>query len=74
MLKTKSGGDTMCVGGVRLATALLAQSLVDELQLFVNPTAVRGGRSIFDNVLRLRLAASKAYDCGVVVNRYAPVT
>lgn len=73
VLKAPPGGDIICVGGVRLATALLAQGLVDELQLFVNPTAARAGRSIFDNVLRLRLVASKAYDCGVVVNRYAPL-
>ncbi|MDQ1449764.1 MAG: hypothetical protein QOC79_2735 [Actinomycetota bacterium] len=69
-LKAKPGDDISCFGGVRFATALLAQNLVDELQLYVNPTAVHTGRSIFDDVLRLRLTASKAYDCGIVVNRY----
>lgn len=71
-LKAEPGDDIICFGGVRFVTALLAQGLVDELQLFVNPTAVHSGRSIFDHVLRLRLADSKAYDCGIVVNRYAP--
>lgn len=71
VLKSESGDDIICFGGVRFAAALLAQGLVDELQLFVNPTAVHGGRSIFDDVLRLRLTASKAYECGIVVNKYA---
>lgn len=55
-----------------MAAALLAQSLVDELQLFVNPTAVHGGRSTLDDVLCLRLAGSKVYECGIVVNPYFP--
>lgn len=71
-LKAHSGDNILCLGGVRFGTALLAEGLVDELQLFVNPTAVHAGRSIFDDVLRLRLANSKAYDCGIVVNRYSP--
>ena len=71
-LKAKPGANIFCFGGVRFATALLAQHLVDELQLFVNPTAVHSGRSIFDDVERLRLTKSKAYDCGIVVNRYTP--
>ena len=71
-LKAEPGDAVICFGGVRLAAALLAQSLVDELQLFVNPTAVHGGRSIFDDVLRLRLTSSKAYECGIVVNQYTP--
>ena len=71
-LKASPGGDIISFGGVRFARALLAQGLVDELQLFVNPTAVRNGQSIFDNVQRLRLTGSTAYECGIVVNRYAP--
>jgi dihydrofolate reductase len=71
-LKAEAGGDIICFGGVRFAAALLAQRLVDVLELFVNPTAVHGGRSIFDDVLHLRLAGSKAYECGIVVNQYAP--
>ena len=71
-LKAKSGGNIICFGGVRFATALLTLNVVDDLQLYVNPTAVHSGRSIFDDVLRVRLANSKAYDCGIVVNRYCP--
>jgi dihydrofolate reductase len=34
VLKAEPGDDIICFGGVRFATALLAQGLVDELQLF----------------------------------------
>lgn len=38
----------------------------------MNPTAVPSGRSIFDDVERLRFAQSNAYHGGIVVNRYTP--
>jgi dihydrofolate reductase len=75
-LKQQPGdGNILCIGGVGFASALVAQGLVDEFQFFVNPTAVGGGQSVFHdrrNGHRLRLLGSKAYECGVVVNRYAP--
>jgi dihydrofolate reductase len=73
-LKAGDGGAIISFGGVSFATSLVALGLVDELQLFVNPTAVGAGRSIFDSAqrdgLRLSLIASQAYSCGIVVNRY----
>jgi len=40
--------------------------------LFVNPIAVGAGCSIFGRRShRLQLLESAAYDCGIVVNRYA---
>jgi dihydrofolate reductase len=73
-LKAGDGGAIISFGGVGLATSLVALGLVDELQLFVNPTAVGAGRSVFDSAqgegLRLSLIASQAYSCGIVVNRY----
>jgi len=35
-LKQGGGGDVICFGGVRFASALLADDLVDELQLYVS--------------------------------------
>jgi hypothetical protein len=52
----------------------IAAGLVDELQFYINPAALGGGTRIFDQAgfRKLCLLGSKAYDCGIVVNRYAP--
>ncbi|MER8696568.1 dihydrofolate reductase family protein [Mesorhizobium opportunistum] len=73
-LKAGEGADIAVFGGAGFASALIAAGLVDELQLFVNPAALGAGRRIFDQggFRNLRLLGSKAYACGMVVNRYAP--
>jgi dihydrofolate reductase len=75
-LKEGDGGAIISFGGVGFAESLLALGLVDELQLFVNPSALGAGRSVFDSAsedgLRLTLLASRAYSCGIVVNSYRP--
>ena len=74
-LKRRDGGDIIAFGGVGFASALVAAGLVDEYQLYVNPTAVGAGRSIFDSLpdgVPLRLQESTAHECGIVVNRYVP--
>jgi dihydrofolate reductase len=74
-LKRQRGQKIITFGGVGLASSLVAAGLIDEFQFFVNPTVVGDGRSIFDNQregLKLKLIKSTSYDCGVVVNRYAP--
>jgi dihydrofolate reductase len=76
-LKQQAGGDIITFGGTGFASALIAAGVVDELQLFVNPTAVGSGASIFHdthNGTRLRLIRSDSYASGIVVNRYAPAT
>lgn len=72
-LKAGEGGDIAVFGGAGFASALIAAGLVDEFQLFINPAVLGGGRRIFDQggFARLRLAGSRAYACGMVVNRYA---
>ncbi|MFH0132953.1 dihydrofolate reductase family protein [Variovorax sp. VaC1] len=75
-LKQQGGKNILCIGGVGFASSLVAHGLVDEFQFFVNPTAVGGGRSVFHDPHKghkLRLLQSTAYECGVVVNRYAPI-
>jgi len=73
-LRQRIEGDIIVFGGVGFASALVAASLVDEFQLFVNPAAVGAGRSIFGELpdgLQLKLLDSAAYDCGIVLSRYA---
>jgi dihydrofolate reductase len=74
-LKQSTAGDIIAFGGVGFVSALVAANVVDEFQLFVNPAAVGAGRSIFGQRpggLKLQLLESNAYDCGIIVNRYAP--
>lgn len=74
-LKSGHGADMIAFGGTGFAAALAAAGLVDEYQLFLNPTAVGRGESPFRSVaggLRLHLIDSKPYACGMVVNRYTP--
>ena len=74
-LKAGEGGDMAVFGGAGFASSLIAAGLVDEFQLFVNPAVLGAGQRIFDQggFETLRLLGSKAYACGMVVNRYAPV-
>lgn len=76
-LKQQQGEkNILCIGGVGFASSLVAAGLVDEFQFFVNPTAVGGGRSVFHDTRKghkLRLLESTSYECGVVLNRYAPI-
>ena len=74
-LKRRRGKNIIAFGGIRFASALVAEGLVDEFHLFVNPTAVGAGQSIFSErrgALPLELLRSQAYLCGIVVNCYAP--
>ncbi len=74
-LKAEKGGNIAVFGGAGFASALIAAGLVDEFQFFINPAALGGGTRIFDQAgfRKLHLIGSKAYECGIVVSRYAPV-
>lgn len=69
------GGDLITYGGGPLASGLLAQGLIDEVHLFVNPTATGGGGSVFgdlDGYAELRLVSATPFECGVTALHYAP--
>lgn len=74
-LRDKPGGALSVMGSTRLATALLAAGLVDELLLMIEPVLLGGGKSIFpeDGQMRaLELAAVERTDGGVLVCTYRP--
>ncbi|WP_411905866.1 dihydrofolate reductase family protein [Rhizobium mayense] len=75
-LKRSGDGNIAVFGGHGFASALIAHGLVDEYQLFINPAALGTGQNIFQQsgFRDLRLAGSKAYACGIVVNRYVPTS
>ncbi|MDI2125224.1 dihydrofolate reductase family protein [Yinghuangia seranimata] len=74
-LKEQDGGDIIAYGGGKLVQSLIAEGLVDELHLFVNPTAIGSGLPVFADTgarQRLRLVAAKHFACGIVGLQYAP--
>jgi dihydrofolate reductase len=73
-LKSAKGKDILVYGGLTFASALITAGLIDEFYLFVNPTALGVGRSMFKDIsapLPLDLQGATAYECGVVVFKYA---
>jgi dihydrofolate reductase len=62
-------------GSVQLVRAMLRDGLVDELHLFVYPVVLGSGLRLFEQgseTLKLKLAASEAFENEVVHLTYAP--
>jgi dihydrofolate reductase len=74
-LKAAPGGDIIAYGGARFAGDLISKGLIDEYHLFVNPTAIGGGLSMFGQpgtLTPLNLVSATGFDCGVVELFYTP--
>jgi dihydrofolate reductase len=74
-LKEEADGDLYVSGSVTLARAMLADALVDELDLFVYPLTRGSGPRLFTEDAapgKLSLAASDSYENGVVYLAYRP--
>ncbi|MFF4568977.1 dihydrofolate reductase family protein [Streptomyces sp. NPDC001410] len=74
-LRAAEGGDLAMMGSPTLVRALLAEGLVDELQLVVMPVMLGGGKSIFpaDGGKRSwELVSSATGKTGVQVNVFQP--
>lgn len=69
-LKNKDGKDIIVYGGASFVSNLIKENLIDELNIFVNPTAIGNGMGIFTEKNGLKLVNSKPYDCGIIVNTY----
>lgn len=68
-LKEKVDGGIYVSGSGTLVRAMLADGLVDELQLFVFPIVLGTGKRLFDEAgttTKLELLAADRYDSGVV--------
>jgi dihydrofolate reductase len=73
--KAAAGGD-LAVGGAGLAAAFIAEDLVDEYRLFVNPVIVGGGTPFFPATaqrLDLELVETRRFGSRVVYTRYVRV-
>ncbi|WP_113698984.1 dihydrofolate reductase family protein [Nonomuraea lactucae] len=74
-LKSQPGGDMIAYGGGTLVSNLIAEGLLDELHLFVNPTAIGAGMPVFGNpdaYQRLRLVTARPFECGITALHLEP--
>ena len=72
-LKNETGKSIYLCGGADLATTLLAEDLIDEVILKVNPVLFGSGIPLFrdvDGPVDLELTESKIYGNGVLLLRY----
>jgi dihydrofolate reductase len=72
-LKEGTGKDIYLCGGADLAGALIAEGLVDEIVLKLNPVVFGTGIPLFSGAIKqtdLELIDSKVYGNGVVLLRY----
>jgi dihydrofolate reductase len=74
-LKQEEGKDLHVIGSTKLVQSLIANDLVDELRLMIDPVVLGGGKSIFpeDGTLKsLRLVESQPTTTGAILATYAP--
>jgi len=69
-LKNQEGKDIIVYGGANFVSELIKNNLIDELNLFINPTAIGSGLKIFKDRSKLKLINSTSYANGIVVNQY----
>jgi dihydrofolate reductase len=76
VLKQEDGGDLHVIGSTELVRTLIANGLVDELRLMIDPVVVGGSKRIFpdDGELRpMRLVDGQVTSKGAILSTYAPV-
>lgn len=74
-IKAQPGGDVIAYGGSTLVPELIAKGLLDELHLFVNPTAIGAGMPVFANLRthqQLHLVGARPFDCGITALHFEP--
>lgn len=72
-LKNQEGKDIIVYGGAGFVSSLIQNNLIDEYNLFVNPSVIGRGMTIFggiSNKTGMNLVKSIKFDCGVVLNHY----
>jgi len=74
-LKKQNGKDIIVYGGAGFVSSLIKEGLIDEYHLFVNPTAIGKGMTIFkslDKTQKFSAIQSIFYSCGITVLSYKP--
>lgn len=74
-LKNQDGKDIAVIGGAGLVSSLIKENLIDEYHFIVNPTAIAGGMTIFnqfDGIRKFTPIGAKLYSGGKTVLSYKP--
>jgi dihydrofolate reductase len=73
-LKAQPGRDIIAYGGGTLVRSLIAERLLDELHLFVNPTAIGAGMPVFPEGTyhRFQLVGTRSFECGIAALHLEP--
>lgn len=69
-LKASDGGTIAAYGGATLINSLISANLVDDLYLFVNPTAIASGLPVFPTAgapHQLTMVDARYFDCGIAL-------
>ncbi|HUX84645.1 MAG TPA: dihydrofolate reductase family protein [Chitinophagaceae bacterium] len=74
LLKNQPGKGIIAYGGAGFVSSLITGGLIDELYLFINPVAIGRGLPIFSSRTDLKLVRTKAFDCGIALHLYEPVS
>lgn len=69
-LKAQQGKDIIVYGGATFVSSLIDANLIDEFYLFINPTSLGKGLSIFKDRHKLNLVEARSFECGVAVLKY----
>jgi dihydrofolate reductase len=72
-LRAREGGDIQVMGSSALAAQLIANDLVDEYRLMLEPILLGGGKRLFPDdgrARRLELVSTSTASTGVVICRY----
>jgi len=72
-LKKQNGKDIMVIGSPTFVSSLIKESLIDEYQLIINPTAMASGMTIFnslDGIRKFIPVQSKLYPGEKIVMTY----
>lgn len=69
-LKSQAGKNIIVYGGATFISALIKAGLINEYQLFINPTALGEGINIFHQITKLKLIKARSFTCGVTLLNY----
>lgn len=74
-LKQQPGENILIYGSGELAQTLIAHNLIDQYNLLIYPVVLGSGQRLFrDTTTTLQLAETKAFDSGVVLMSYHPLS
>lgn len=75
-MKKQPGNDIIVYGGSTFVSSLVKAGLIDEYNLFINPSAIGKGMPIFSSLntaAKLKLIKATPFACGIVAMQYQSI-